>query len=38
MHYLTNPGLPGTPAQYIAAMGESATKVMAINPGDMVEF
>jgi len=38
MHYLTNPGLPGTPAQFIAALGDSATKVMAINPGDTVEF
>lgn len=38
MHYLTNPGLPGTPADYIKAMGDSPIKVMAINPGDMVEF
>ncbi len=38
MHYLTNPGLPGTPADYIKAMGGSPIKVMAINPGDMVEF
>ncbi|MBC7940076.1 MAG: metal-dependent hydrolase [Chitinophagaceae bacterium] len=38
MHYLTNPGLPGTPADYIKAMGSSSVKVMAINPGDMVEF
>jgi L-ascorbate metabolism protein UlaG (beta-lactamase superfamily) len=38
MHYLTNPGLPGTPAEYIKALGNSPTKVMAINPGDSVEF
>ena len=38
MHYLTNPGLPGTPADYIKALGETGVKVMAINPGDMVEF
>ena len=38
MHYLTNPGLPGTPADYIKAMGETTVKVMAINPGDTAEF
>ena len=38
MHYLTNPGLPGTPADYIKAMGETSVKIMAINPGDTVEF
>lgn len=38
MHYLTNPGLPGTPAEYIAALGATSTKVMAIEPGDTVEF
>lgn len=38
MHYLTNPGLPGTPADYVKAMGSSPIKVMAINPGDTVEF
>jgi L-ascorbate metabolism protein UlaG (beta-lactamase superfamily) len=38
MHYLTNPGLPGTPAEYIKALGSTSTKVMAINPGDSVEF
>jgi L-ascorbate metabolism protein UlaG (beta-lactamase superfamily) len=38
MHYLTNPGLPGTPAQFIAAMGSSTIQVLAINPGDMLEF
>ena len=38
MHYLTNPGLPGTPAEYIKALGQSTTKVMDIQPGDTVEF
>ena len=38
MRYLTNPSLPGTPADYIKALGETGVKVMAINPGDMVEF
>jgi L-ascorbate metabolism protein UlaG (beta-lactamase superfamily) len=38
MHYLTNPGLPGTPAEFIKALGNSSTKVMAINPGDAVDF
>ncbi len=38
MHYLTNPGLPGTPADYIRALGETSVKVLAINPGEMVEF
>jgi L-ascorbate metabolism protein UlaG (beta-lactamase superfamily) len=38
MHYLTNPGLPGTPAEYIKAMGSSPVKVLAINPGEFVEF
>jgi L-ascorbate metabolism protein UlaG (beta-lactamase superfamily) len=38
MHYLTNPGLPGTPAEFIKALGNSATKVLAINPGEAVEF
>ena len=37
-HYLTNPSLPGTPADYIKALGETGVKLMAINPGDMVEF
>jgi L-ascorbate metabolism protein UlaG (beta-lactamase superfamily) len=38
MHDLTNPGLPGTPAEFIKALGNSSTKVMAINPGDAVDF
>ncbi len=38
MHYLTNPGLPGTPADYVKALGTTDVKVHAINPGDTVEF
>jgi L-ascorbate metabolism protein UlaG (beta-lactamase superfamily) len=38
MHYLTNPGLPGTPAEFIKALGNSSTKVLAINPGEAAEF
>ena len=38
MHYLTNPGLPGTPAEFIKALGNSSTKVMVPNPGDTLEF
>jgi L-ascorbate metabolism protein UlaG (beta-lactamase superfamily) len=38
MHYLTNPGLPGTPAEFVKAMGNAPTKVMVMNPGDVLEF
>jgi len=38
MHYGTIPQLKGTPQEYIAALGESPTKVMAINPGDKLTF
>ena len=38
MHYLTNPSLPGTPAEFIKALGSSATKVMVMQPGDTAEF
>jgi L-ascorbate metabolism protein UlaG (beta-lactamase superfamily) len=38
MHYLTNPALPGTPAEFIKALGSTSTQVMVINPGDTVEF
>jgi len=38
MHYLTNPALPGTPAEFTKALGNSATKVMVPNPGDTLEF
>lgn len=38
MHYGTIPQLKGTPAEYIAALGETSTKVMAINPGEKATF
>ena len=38
MHYGTTPVLKGTPQEYIAALGQTTTKVFAINPGDKLEF
>jgi L-ascorbate metabolism protein UlaG (beta-lactamase superfamily) len=38
MHYGTNPLLPGTPAEFSAALGASPIKVLAIQPGESVEF
>lgn len=38
MHYGTTPQLKGTPAEYVAALGSSRTKVMALNPGDKTAF
>lgn len=38
MHYGTTPQLKGTPAEYGAALGDGKTKVMAINPGDKLDF
>jgi L-ascorbate metabolism protein UlaG (beta-lactamase superfamily) len=38
MHYGTFPVLKGTPQEYIAALGQTTTKVFPINPGDKVEF
>lgn len=38
MHYGTNPGLPGTPQQFSAALGQSAIKVLAMQPGETLEF
>ena len=38
MHYLTNPALPGTPAEFQKALGNAAIKVMVPNPGDTLEF
>lgn len=38
MHYGTNPQLKGTPEEYIQALGTTPTKVMAIKPGDKLEF
>ncbi len=38
MHYGTFAVLKGTPQEYIAALGQTTTKVFAINPGDKLEF
>nr|WP_316640828.1 metal-dependent hydrolase [uncultured Roseateles sp.] len=38
MHYGTNPGLPGTPAEFSKALGASSIRVLAIQPGETVEF
>jgi L-ascorbate metabolism protein UlaG (beta-lactamase superfamily) len=38
MHYGTNPSLPGTPEEYSKALGASPVKVLAILPGDALEF
>ena len=38
LHCLTNPGLPGTPADYVQALGDTGVRVLAINPGERVEF
>ena len=38
MHYATNPFLKGTPQEYGAALGNSSTKVFAIDPGDTLKF
>ena len=34
----TNPALPGTPAEFSKALGTSAIKGLAINPGETLEF
>ena len=38
IHYGTFPVLKGTPQEYIAALGQTPTKVFPINPGDRLEF
>ena len=38
MHYGTIPQLKGTPAEYIAALGNGGPKVMVMEPGGKVEF
>lgn len=38
MHYGTFPVLRGTPQEYLAALGQTSTKVFPINPGDQIEF
>jgi L-ascorbate metabolism protein UlaG (beta-lactamase superfamily) len=38
MHYGTNPLNQGTPQQYEQALGQSATKVLALQPGEKASF
>ena len=38
MHYGTFPMLKGTPQEYMTALGQTATKVFPLNPGDKIEF
>jgi L-ascorbate metabolism protein UlaG (beta-lactamase superfamily) len=38
IHYGTTSQLKGTPAEYVSALGQSSTRVLAINPGDKLEF
>lgn len=38
MHYGTTPALVGTPAEYSRALGSAPVKVLAIQPGESVEF
>ena len=38
IHYGTFPVLKGTPQEYMTALGQTSTKVFAINPGDRLEF
>lgn len=38
MHYGTTPVLKGTPQEYLAALGQTSTKVFVLNPGDKIEF
>jgi L-ascorbate metabolism protein UlaG (beta-lactamase superfamily) len=38
MHYGTNPFLVGTPQEYLQALGDAPVKVLAIQPGERLEF
>jgi hypothetical protein len=38
MHYGTNPLLRGTPKEYMDALGQSATKVLVLEPGAIARF
>ncbi len=38
IHYGTFPPLKGTPQEYMQALGQTATKVFPINPGDKLQF
>jgi L-ascorbate metabolism protein UlaG (beta-lactamase superfamily) len=38
MHYGTNPLNKGTPQEYMQALGNTPTKVLALKPGEKAEF
>ena len=38
MHYGTNPSLVGTPEEYTKALGNAPVKVLAVKPGEALEF
>jgi hypothetical protein len=38
MHYGTNSMLKGTPEEYVQALGQTETKVLALSPGEQVEL
>jgi L-ascorbate metabolism protein UlaG (beta-lactamase superfamily) len=38
IHYGTFPVLRGTPEEYVKALGQTSTKVHALNPGDKLSF
>ena len=38
IHYGTNPQFRGTPQEYTAALGNSATRVITMQPGDAIQF
>lgn len=38
IHYGTTPALRGTPAEFEKALGSAPTKMLAVNPGEKVDF
>jgi L-ascorbate metabolism protein UlaG (beta-lactamase superfamily) len=38
IHYGTNPQLRGTPQEYMSALGGGATRIIPMNPGELVRF
>lgn len=38
MHYGTNPNLKGTPEEFVQALGDTATRVHVLAPGEAVSF
>lgn len=38
IHYGTTPQLRGTPKEYIDALGDALTKVLALQPGEKASF